>query len=308
MNNLEKLITNLSNYWDISPEQVVDRLNFMNEQEINKIVDKMTKKFKNGGFIDCLRSGGKTYTECKKCGGNLIRKGVTADWKRSNAVIDSLGVKAGVKKAQDGAALTRRDVINTLRNKGFSRSQAKREYQTQKNALRNNGFSGDEMRQIVRRNIVGQPTTVSRLIPASQASINTGVPQTYSPVAMSTRQEDNYMRLMTQRARAMANAEAATNFGDAFNIARSAGLQTFRWNGRDFNTRTRDEQNLIDSVLTKITPQSKELILPDVPAYKPYLPDVVELVPENIEKEESLPSANLNNSRGAYVESQMGRY
>lgn len=51
MNNLEKLITDLSNYWDISPEQVVDRLNFMNEQEINKIVDKMTKKFQSGGYL-----------------------------------------------------------------------------------------------------------------------------------------------------------------------------------------------------------------------------------------------------------------
>lgn len=193
-----------------------------------------------------------------------------------------------IEKAQDGTTLTRRDAINTLRNKGFSRSQARLAYQNQKNALRNNGFSGDEMRQAARRNIVGYPTTVSRLIPASQASINTGVPQTYSPVAMSTRQEDDYMRLMTQRARAMANAEAATNFGDAFSIARNAGLQNFRWNGRDFNTRTSDEQNLIDSVLAKIAPQSKGFILPDVPAYKPYLPDVNAPVLENV-VEEPLP-------------------
>lgn len=84
MNNLEKLISNLSNYWDISPDKVVDRLNFMNEQEINKIVDKMTKKFKNGGplpkakfenggIMKCLK-GGKTYSECMKCGGKPIVK------------------------------------------------------------------------------------------------------------------------------------------------------------------------------------------------------------------------------------------
>lgn len=42
---LEKLITDLSNYWDLDPEKVVDRLNHMNESEINKIVNKMTKKF-----------------------------------------------------------------------------------------------------------------------------------------------------------------------------------------------------------------------------------------------------------------------
>jgi hypothetical protein len=41
----------------------------MNESEINKLINSMTKKFQNGGFIDCLRAGGKTYAECKKCGG-----------------------------------------------------------------------------------------------------------------------------------------------------------------------------------------------------------------------------------------------
>lgn len=45
----------------------------MNEQEINKIVDKMTKKFKNGGFIDCLRNGG-SVKDCG-CGAKMVRKG-----------------------------------------------------------------------------------------------------------------------------------------------------------------------------------------------------------------------------------------
>lgn len=59
MNDLEKLISNLSTYWDITPEQVVDRLNFMNESEINKVVDKMKQKFKNGGV---------TYTKSTRDG------------------------------------------------------------------------------------------------------------------------------------------------------------------------------------------------------------------------------------------------
>jgi hypothetical protein len=45
----------------------------MNESEINKLINSMTKKFKNGGFIDCLRAGGKTYAECKKCGGKTLK-------------------------------------------------------------------------------------------------------------------------------------------------------------------------------------------------------------------------------------------
>lgn len=42
----------------------------MKESEIKNVVNKMTKKFKNGGLIDCLRGGGK-YTECKACGGRV---------------------------------------------------------------------------------------------------------------------------------------------------------------------------------------------------------------------------------------------
>ena len=38
----------------------------MNESEINKLINSMTKKFKKGGLIDCLREGRK-LSECKKC-------------------------------------------------------------------------------------------------------------------------------------------------------------------------------------------------------------------------------------------------
>lgn len=98
----------------------------MNESEINKLINSMTKKFKNGGFIECLRHGNK-IADCK-CGDKI--------------------------KAQNGTDLSRRDVINALRDSGFSRSQARRAYQNQKYALTKNGFSGDEMRQAARRNIM----------------------------------------------------------------------------------------------------------------------------------------------------------
>ena len=44
----------------------------MNESEINKLINSMTNKFKNGGFIDCLRNGG-SVSKCK-CGCNKIVK------------------------------------------------------------------------------------------------------------------------------------------------------------------------------------------------------------------------------------------
>ena len=45
-NKIEKLILDLSAAWKCSPEEVVDRLNSMNESEINKLINSMTKKFK----------------------------------------------------------------------------------------------------------------------------------------------------------------------------------------------------------------------------------------------------------------------
>ena len=45
----------------------------MNESEINKLINSMTKKFKNGGFIDCLRSGG-SISKCK-CGEKIAKAG-----------------------------------------------------------------------------------------------------------------------------------------------------------------------------------------------------------------------------------------
>ncbi len=38
----------------------------MDESEIKNVINKMVKKYKNGGMIDCLRNGG-SYGECKKC-------------------------------------------------------------------------------------------------------------------------------------------------------------------------------------------------------------------------------------------------
>lgn len=87
-NKIEKLILDLSDRWECTPQEAVDRLNSMNESEINKLINSMTKKFNNGGMIDCLRSGGKTYAECKKCGGKTpIVKNQEPAGKMENTVL-----------------------------------------------------------------------------------------------------------------------------------------------------------------------------------------------------------------------------
>ena len=44
-NKIEKLILDLSNRWECTPQEAVDRLNSMDESEINKLINSMTKKF-----------------------------------------------------------------------------------------------------------------------------------------------------------------------------------------------------------------------------------------------------------------------
>lgn len=51
-NKIEKFIINLSNRWDCSPQEAVDRLNSMNESEIKKLIINMTKKFQQGGVVN----------------------------------------------------------------------------------------------------------------------------------------------------------------------------------------------------------------------------------------------------------------
>lgn len=102
---IEKLILDLSTRWEVSPEEVVDRLNYMNESEINKLINSMTKKFKNGGFIDCLRNGG----SIKDCGcGSKINKdqngGIVkgGNWKDYHTVINAPGDTLRFKQYYSG--------------------------------------------------------------------------------------------------------------------------------------------------------------------------------------------------------------
>ena len=50
-NKIEKLILDLSNRWECTPQEAVDRLNSMNESEINKLIKSMIKKFQSGGSL-----------------------------------------------------------------------------------------------------------------------------------------------------------------------------------------------------------------------------------------------------------------
>lgn len=62
-----------------------------------------------------------------------------------------------LKKLQPGGSISRRQMYEEAEKKGMTRAQARLAYQNQLRALRSQGFSGAEMRQAARRNILGQP-------------------------------------------------------------------------------------------------------------------------------------------------------
>ena len=384
MNDLEKLITDLSNYWDLSPEKVVDRLNHMNEPEIKNVVNKMTKKFQTGGFIrsigantnkpinitgykfyndtlkvkpghkdirqffvqegytddgvydvanvdkgrtiyvrpegndtvyfdrprtfiqgfpvdmarnqeqakehwykwlewadpkdkevqkvrkeewvykdggiiKCLK-GGKTYAECKKCGGT-------------------------VDKAESGVKLTKKQTKKlAAENKGITGSNFAIAYQNAKNGLRQQGLRGNELRDRARIMVSGISTPSAPLItpkpfvgPVATVN-NTFVAE--RPELLGSKAEHEYEHLMRQRANTEIAIENADKFGDAFNMARKAGMLTFKWKGKEYNTRTKDEWDLINKHINAELNNDKTnynflLTIPDS-VYIPKYIDVVE--------------------------------
>ena len=130
-NKIEKLILDLSNRWDCSPQEAVDRLNSMDESEINKLINSMTKKFEmggslpkakfeNGGMIDCLRNGG-SFQKCK-CG-DKVAKGkdgmvTDGDWDDYHTMINAPGDTLRFKQYYSGPAEMR-----TVPGKGIKYSR-----------------------------------------------------------------------------------------------------------------------------------------------------------------------------------------
>lgn len=204
---IEKLILDLSNRWDCSPQEAVDRLNSMNESEINKLINSMTKKFKNGGTIDCLRAGNK-LSECRKCGG-----------------------KVSVAKAQNGTEISRRDALNMLRTTGSTNRESRQEYRTAKRTARQSGLSGDEMRQTARQAMMNRG--VNRILPALDDPIIND-----EPIVIDNTPID-VGNIATPSIQKMDNFGGS--FSSAFGAARRSGLNEFTWNGKRYNTQLAPE-------------------------------------------------------------------
>lgn len=236
MENQEKLLQfvewlgqNVPELKGQSPEQIVETVNKLSASEegqqmlqglIQEFESSTTGMFKKGGKLDyllCLKKGG-NIQDCG-CGKKLSKK-------------QSGGRVLGSDQYRH---VSRGEAIKAAMDGGLTRSQARLAYRNQKNAMASNGFTGNEMKQHARWNMIDSvypraiepvqrpepiPTVSSISTPNAIAAPDAGI-DTSRP-ASSTRPE---LLTFTNQ-----------NFDSAFGNARKMGLSEFGWNGGRYTT------------------------------------------------------------------------
>lgn len=133
---------------------------------------------------------------------------------------------------------SRKDAIDAATDQlGLTRAQARLGYKNQKNALRNQGYSGNEMRQAARYNIIDQayPRAKGPELPVLDENIEIDD----TPIEIN----DSFVPLKNEPI----NIEKIDTFGgsfdSAFGAARRSGLDEFTWNGKRYNTKLAPSQS-----------------------------------------------------------------
>ena len=136
---------------------------------------------------------------------------------RALALMKKIGMKPSngfVQSNQEGGELTRKEALDAgMQNKGYNRSQARFALRNAKNALRNAGVYGREMRQTARRWVAGQNEQPQSNVLSAPISYGESLPAV---------QPMNYP---TEHNESLANLP----FNEAFGRARRSGAQTFWW-------------------------------------------------------------------------------
>lgn len=220
----------------------------------------------------------------------LFNKPAPTDWQQKFDMYKEGG------ELKNGGGISRKKAINSA----DSRKEGRKQYRQNKKNAKEAGQKGKEARQTARKTTIKQnlqQPIKSSAISTPTASFTATPQQMYSPVGMSSAREDNYERMarqhaniMMQREEAAAAAEMATNFKDAFSIARNAGLMTFRWKGKEFNTQLASPQSnpVVDqteSYYAMLNVLSKMGVDPMYGYSKPTLPELINVEEESFYEE-----------------------
>ena len=143
----------------------------------------------------------------------------------------------GIAVKQDGGRVfgseqypyaSRRDALRAAMDEmGFSRAQARLAYKKQKNALRNAGFSGKEMLQSARYNMIDTAYPRAKASAPQLPVIDTNFEIEDTPVEIN----DTFTPIENPSLNVQKIDKFGGSFNSAFAAARRSGLDEFTWNG-----------------------------------------------------------------------------
>lgn len=147
--------------------------------------------------------------------------------------------RGGIVRAQDGTTLSREDMFNAVAPYGLNRAQTRLAYQNAKRGLRNQGLSGNELRQTARQSIINSytPKVVFEDIEIEDEPIEI--------------EDVDFGDLDTSVPEIKKIDSFGGSFNSAFAAARRSGLDEFTWNGKRYNTglaRNSYQSRMIDAV------------------------------------------------------------
>lgn len=219
---------------DATPDQIVQALNQMSESdEGQQMLSQLINTFqqaKQSADSQMFKKGGKLAAFVSKYG-----KGGEMCCKKK-AILQGGMVNKVAEKMQDGGetpSLTRREAREqAAANRGFSRGQFQMAMANAKNALRNAGLRGRDLRQQARQIVAGEPEIIEESRPVFQGieRVNNGL-ESMLPGKASALSSTG---IITREAK-------QPSFGDIFARARSAGAKEFLYNGKRYNTLYKEE-------------------------------------------------------------------
>lgn len=209
-------------------EQIVSTINKLSESpEGQEMLQGLIKEFESS-MTGMFKKGGKlNYLICLKKGGS----------------IKDCGCGDKINKKQPGGSITRKAAMDAATDKmGMNKSQARLAYQNQKNALRNAGYSGSELRQAARRNMIksayqnnisniniGLTPYNSEITPVSKVSKLQTVPKLSDNIVVEDTPIEVNDDLFQNLDSSVPTIGLRGDFNSAFAQARKRGLSSFSW-------------------------------------------------------------------------------
>ena len=149
--------------------------------------------------------------------------------------------------------IRRKEVLQHLVNNGFSKEQAKFAYTNIKNALRNAGLRGNDLRQSARRNLIR--STESLPVEKPRFKQLDGVS---SPITPKTALQLNPQKNIEVKISVNPNTSPTFegSFSSAFGKARKGGYKTFFWNGKEYSTELAEQKTPKDPKTERVNERS----------------------------------------------------